>query len=394
MVTPYRVLKLYDYDGTLHTKKNGVSNLDDMALVEATKKDDVLIVVTTGNGYDAALEKERIPQLADVLVTDVGAVISYNFGGDLIGRPEEKQGQWAMDREWSEALNLKFDKRQIKQDIQESKGSPLLKYFLESDFKLCFTLPKIDPSVDDIKRIGTNGQRNPGKMLSEITGIRDNTLLTDIFYTHMKDKQGYKTLMDEVSSVSRQPDAVIDTWLKQAKTDNRFQCVEDGLSNAVVPTLRQAGIKMDDVNVIVSKHLGLGDTYVDVIPAGIDKGTSGQHLITQLKKDGLIDDKTVIIAGGDSRNDFEMHTVADYFVAVGNSNAGLVEQLQKQARPECKIIVVEGHAAAGLMEGYGKIREANPHLTQERGDVVPMVRQAAPTPILKAVQAAPARKMG
>lgn len=349
----YKYLALLDYDGTI--EKNG--NHAEMERLKAIKDDGVLLVVTTGNGFDAALAKPKVTELADILISDVGAVVSRNYGGDLQKRPKEHEGQWAQDCEWSAKLAEGFSRPALRSEIEIPESKGVLNYFLESDFKICYTLPKIDPSVDDIKNIAQAGQRNPGKMLAAMTGISNAQTVQDILYNRITDQQGYRSLVDQITTISKEPDDRIESWLKQAKEKNLFKPVEDGLANAVEPIMQKAGLDMSRVNVMVSKHLGLGDTYVDVIPAEIDKGTSGAYIINQLKKDGLVDDKTIIIAGGDSRNDFEMHSVADYFIAVGNSNEALVEKLRCEGRQECALIHTKGHAAAGLLEAFEQIKE-------------------------------------
>jgi len=360
MVEPYGKVALFDFDGTIHAEdEHGNSNSADIAKLTDLRNDGVLMVVTTGNGYDAALGKKHLEECADILIVDVGAVVARNYGGDLINRPPEKSGQWSLDLDWSAGHLVNFHKPELRGKIETQTSKGVLNYFLESDFKICYTLPKIDPSVQDLKRIATAGQRNPAKMFREITGVDDPKTIEDILFKHMKDSYGYRKLMDEIVSVSRQPDAEIQEWLTKAQEENRFQPIQKALEGAVEPILRASGVDMYKVNVIVSSHLGLGATYVDVIPAKIDKGTSGQYILSQLKKEGLIDDKTIVIAGGDSRNDLEMHTVADYFIAVGNSNPELIDALAANARPECKVIYAQGSAAAGLMEGYQEVKDSH-----------------------------------
>jgi hydroxymethylpyrimidine pyrophosphatase-like HAD family hydrolase len=85
-----------------------------------------------------------------------------------------------------------------------------------------------------------------------------------------------------------------------------------------------------------------GDKYLDVLPAGVNKGTTLTDLIGWLE----VSPETVVTAG-DSLNDLAMFTTGFQGVMVGNAEPALVE-----AFPTLRCTYrARGHGCAGIVEG-------------------------------------------
>lgn len=83
------------------------------------------------------------------------------------------------------------------------------------------------------------------------------------------------------------------------------------------------------------------DTYLDVLPRGVQKGPTLLKLIDVL---GL--DATKVLASGDTLNDLSLFKTGLASVAVGNSEADLLKSLPDSN----KIYRATGHGAAGILE--------------------------------------------
>jgi HAD superfamily hydrolase (TIGR01484 family) len=89
------------------------------------------------------------------------------------------------------------------------------------------------------------------------------------------------------------------------------------------------------------------DRYFDVLPRGVSKGPSLRRLVAHLD----IDEPRVLCAG-DTLNDLSMLACGLPAVAVGNSEAGLLEAL-----PEAPHIHrAQGHGAAGIVEAIAEFK--------------------------------------
>jgi HAD superfamily hydrolase (TIGR01484 family) len=98
------------------------------------------------------------------------------------------------------------------------------------------------------------------------------------------------------------------------------------------------------------------DRYFDVLPRGVSKGPSLRRLVAHLD----IDEPRVLCAG-DTLNDLSMLACGLPAVAVGNSEAGLLEAL-----PEAPHIHrAQGHGAAGIVEAIAEFR-LHPEIEEAR----------------------------
>jgi hydroxymethylpyrimidine pyrophosphatase-like HAD family hydrolase len=94
------------------------------------------------------------------------------------------------------------------------------------------------------------------------------------------------------------------------------------------------------------------ETYLDVLPKGVSKGPTLERLIGHLR----FDPETVLVAG-DTLNDLSLFRTGLSGVAVGNSEAALLEQVA----PLSNVYVSPHPGAAGIRDAIaalGKIGEA------------------------------------
>ncbi|MEB3184998.1 MAG: HAD family hydrolase [Cyanobacteriota bacterium] len=82
--------------------------------------------------------------------------------------------------------------------------------------------------------------------------------------------------------------------------------------------------------------------YLDVLPAGVNKGTTLQALLALLELPG-----ERVVTAGDTLNDLAMFETGLAGVMVGNAEPGLRAQLPRLPRT----YLAEGHGCAGIVEG-------------------------------------------
>ena len=87
--------------------------------------------------------------------------------------------------------------------------------------------------------------------------------------------------------------------------------------------------------------------YFDVLPRGISKGPSLRRLLAHL---GVAEDQT--LAAGDTLNDLSMLTSGLPAVAVGNSEAALVDRVRHADR----VYMAKGFGVAGIAEAISHFR--------------------------------------
>ncbi|HEX9728855.1 MAG TPA: HAD family hydrolase [Gemmatimonadales bacterium] len=92
-----------------------------------------------------------------------------------------------------------------------------------------------------------------------------------------------------------------------------------------------------DVTVVAS-----AGTYVDVLPGGVDKGSTLDRLLAWL---GI--DREVVVVAGDTLNDAALFELGVKGIVVGNAEPALRERVGGAAHVYC----AEGHGAAGVQEG-------------------------------------------
>lgn len=86
------------------------------------------------------------------------------------------------------------------------------------------------------------------------------------------------------------------------------------LENSTIEKITNAGF-----DVILSC-----DMYMDIVPQGVNKGTSLMHIIDHLNLDG-----EQVITCGDSLNDLSLFLTGNKGIAVGNSEPKLIQEIQK-----------------------------------------------------------------
>jgi HAD superfamily hydrolase (TIGR01484 family) len=88
--------------------------------------------------------------------------------------------------------------------------------------------------------------------------------------------------------------------------------------------------------------VGSADTYIDVLPAGVNKGSTLRRVI-----DWLGHQHHHVVVAGDTLNDLALLTAGYRGIAVGNAEPLLVERL----RGEETVYFAQGHGAEGILEG-------------------------------------------
>ena len=111
-------------------------------------------------------------------------------------------------------------------------------------------------------------------------------------------------------------DADVDNLWSLARDLRRAgYAVRRGLSSISVPRTAEPGVRAHRLAERMSIHPNRD--RLDIVPAGIDKGTGLGHLI---KDEGL---SRPVVAVGDGENDVPLLMMADHAVAVGNAVAAL-----------------------------------------------------------------------
>jgi len=119
---------------------------------------------------------------------------------------------------------------------------------------------------------------------------------------------------------------------------------------AMETALARVGERLDELSVEV---IGSADTYIDVLPAGVNKGTTLRRVLAWLDRP----ERDVVVAG-DTLNDLALFETGLRGVVVGNGEPGLIERVAGWAH----VYVAAGHGAAGILEGlghFGFIQEAS-----------------------------------
>lgn len=110
---------------------------------------------------------------------------------------------------------------------------------------------------------------------------------------------------------------------------------QDGMDDAISRmAVRLRGLTVDLV--------GSAGIYIDVLPAGVNKGTTLRRVLRWLGRSG----EEVVVAG-DTLNDLALFDTGYRAIAVGNCEPGLRERVCD--RPH--VFVARGEGAAGILEG-------------------------------------------
>lgn len=125
-----------------------------------------------------------------------------------------------------------------------------------------------------------------------------------------------------------------------------------GLVRQDVPQERRASFYLEDTSLIPDiaarvetlgcEVLHSAGCYLDVLPGGVNKGTTLQRLVRNLG----IEDERVVVAG-DTANDIALFDTGYRGVAVGNAD----EQLKRHVRDLPRVVIAEAHGAGGVLEG-------------------------------------------
>ncbi|HEX7051937.1 MAG TPA: HAD family hydrolase [Longimicrobiales bacterium] len=87
--------------------------------------------------------------------------------------------------------------------------------------------------------------------------------------------------------------------------------------------------------------VGSAGIYLDVLPAGVNKGTTLRRLLAWLRRP-----ETDVVVAGDSLNDLALFDTGLAGVAVGNCEPALRERIDGRAH----VYLADGHGAAGILE--------------------------------------------
>ncbi|KEF42090.1 MAG: alpha,alpha-trehalose-phosphate synthase [Cyanobium sp. CACIAM 14] len=110
-----------------------------------------------------------------------------------------------------------------------------------------------------------------------------------------------------------------------------------GIDPHRLDTRRLAAVEAHGVDCLVS-----GDKYLDVLPAGVNKGSSLLDLLAWLELD-----RRLVVTAGDSLNDLAMFETGLQSVMVGNAEAALARALPGLART----YRADAHGCDGILEG-------------------------------------------
>jgi hydroxymethylpyrimidine pyrophosphatase-like HAD family hydrolase len=117
-------------------------------------------------------------------------------------------------------------------------------------------------------------------------------------------------------------------------TDRRLAYCIDPES---LDTTQLAALEAHGVDCLVS-----GNKYLDVLPAGVNKGTTLLTLLEWLELE-----PSLVVTAGDSLNDLAMFETGLQGVMVGNAEPGLLEVLPLLPRT----YLARGHGCEGILEG-------------------------------------------
>jgi hydroxymethylpyrimidine pyrophosphatase-like HAD family hydrolase len=121
---------------------------------------------------------------------------------------------------------------------------------------------------------------------------------------------------------------------KPLSTDRRLAY---GIDPRRLDLSRLAAIEAHGVDCLVS-----GDKYLDVLPAGVNKGSTLLGLLEWLELEPAL-----VVTAGDSLNDLAMFETGLQSVMVGNAEPGLVRALPGLTRT----YRASGHGCEGILEG-------------------------------------------
>lgn len=125
-----------------------------------------------------------------------------------------------------------------------------------------------------------------------------------------------------------------------------------GLIRQDVPQERRASYYLEDVARIPEiqqivapfdcRVLHSAGRYLDVLPRGVDKGSTLRRLLALLG----VDERFVVVAG-DTANDLALFDAGYRGIAVGNAD----DQVRAHVEGNAQVYVASGHGAAGILEG-------------------------------------------
>lgn len=113
-------------------------------------------------------------------------------------------------------------------------------------------------------------------------------------------------------------------WLREGRMDEVISRMIDRLGDLSLDLVGSAGI------------------YIDVLPAGVNKGTTLRRVLNWLER-GHVD----VVVAGDSLNDLALLEAGFAGVVVGNCEPGLRERVCDLEH----LYMAEGEGAAGILEG-------------------------------------------
>jgi sucrose-6F-phosphate phosphohydrolase len=113
-------------------------------------------------------------------------------------------------------------------------------------------------------------------------------------------------------------------WLREGEMDAVLSRMAERLEGLAVELVGSAGV------------------YLDVLPAGVNKGTTLRRVLRWLDRS-----EAEVVVAGDSLNDLALFETGLRGVVVGNCETALRERLGERAH----LYHASGHGAAGILEG-------------------------------------------
>ncbi|SPJ24876.1 HAD-IIB family hydrolase [Palleronia abyssalis] len=180
--------------------------------------------------------------------------------------------------------------------------------------------------------VGTTIAKVDGKDLSPIASLEE-----DIAELWGDGGEKVRAALDGVAGLTLQP--------TEFRYRVSYDMDPDTFDKSVIETVEEMG----------HDWIASDGKYFDVLPKGISKGPSIKKLVSHLG----VSPNTVLCAG-DTLNDLSMLECGLPAVAVGGSEASLVERVE----PLHHVYIAKGVGAAGILEA---VKELNLHETPEEG---------------------------
>ncbi len=164
-----------------------------------------------------------------------------------------------------------------------------------------------------------------------------------------------------------------------------LECLGDlpGLRYQEVPQQRRSSFYTDDVNLIETVRAKVAEIdceviysagkFLDVLPKGVNKGSTLLSLVNYLKADA----ESVLVAG-DTLNDLSMYQCGFKGVAVGKSELKLVEMVAEIPN----ILIARDAGAGGILEGIKSFERLSHYTSNIREEIKQLENTTSPQLVL------------